>query len=95
MLIRGENPLTISAISKESNSFNPLFLGTLEKSLQILADVSAKNSFISHLEKNLKISRDEISRSPNILSEELRNIFGVGAAKIEELFLVLLYSRLG
>jgi DNA-binding Lrp family transcriptional regulator len=56
--------MTIPATSGEAISFNSIFLGTLEKSLQILVDDSAKNSFLLHLEK-------------------------------EELFLLLLYTRLG
>jgi DNA-binding Lrp family transcriptional regulator len=87
--------LTISKAGDEAASFNSLFLGTLEKSLQLIMDDSAKNSFISHLEKNCGVPRDEISRGPELLSDELRNVFGLGAAKIEELFLVLLHTRLG
>jgi Lrp/AsnC family leucine-responsive transcriptional regulator len=87
--------MTTPATSDEAISFNSVFLGTLEKSLQLLVDDSAKDSFISHLEKNCGVSRDEISRSPELLSNELRNVFGLGTAKIEELFLLLLYTRLG
>ena len=87
--------MTISETSDEEFSFNSLFLGTLEKSLQLLMDDSAKNSFISHLENNCGVRRGEISRSPELLSDELRNVFGLGAAKIEELFLLLLFTRLG
>jgi DNA-binding Lrp family transcriptional regulator len=87
--------LTNSITSDEATSFNSLFLGTIEKSLQLLMDDSAKNSFISHLENNCGVQRDEISRSPELLSDELRNVFGLGATKIEELFLLLLHTRLG
>lgn len=87
--------MTISGKSDEAISFNSLFLGTLEKSLQLLMDDSAKNSFISHLENNCGVRSDEISRIPELLSDELRNVFGLGAAKIEELFLLLLHTRLG
>ena len=87
--------MTISETSDEATNFNSLFLTTLEKSLQLLMDNSAKNSFISHLEKNCGVRSAEVSRSPELLSDELRNVFGLGAAKIEELFLLLLYTRLG
>jgi DNA-binding Lrp family transcriptional regulator len=87
--------MTTPTANDEAISFNSIFLGTLEKSLQLLVDDSAKNSFISHLEKNCGVSRAEVSRSPELLSDELRNVFGLGTAKIEELFLVLLYTRLG
>jgi Lrp/AsnC family leucine-responsive transcriptional regulator len=87
--------LTISKKSEETISFNSLFLATLEKSLQILVDDSAKTSFIAHLENNCGVQRDEISRNSEIVSNELRNIFGLATAKIEELFLLLLYTRLG
>jgi DNA-binding Lrp family transcriptional regulator len=87
--------MTIPATSGEAISFNSIFLGTLEKSLQILVDDSAKNSFLLHLEKNCGVSRDDVSRNPELLSDELRNVFGLGTAKIEELFLLLLYTRLG
>ena len=87
--------MTISKTSNEAISFNSLFLGMLEKSLQLLMDDSAKNSFISHLENNCGVRGDEVSRSPELLSDELRNVFGLGAAKIEELLLLLLFTRLG
>lgn len=87
--------MTFSKKSEVAISFNSLFLGTLEKSLQILVDDSAKISFISHLENNCGVQRDEIGRNPELVSGELRNIFGLGAAKIEELFMLLLYTRLG
>jgi DNA-binding Lrp family transcriptional regulator len=87
--------LTNSNTSDEAISFNSLFLSTIEKSLQLLMDDSAKNSFISYLENNCGVRRDEISRRPELLSDELRNVFGLGASKIEELFLLLLYTRLG
>ncbi len=58
-------------------------------------DDSAKNSFISHLEKNFGVLGDEISSSPELLSDELRSVFGLGSAKIEDLFLMLFYTRLG
>ena len=87
--------MTISETSDEATNFNSLFLTTLEKSLQLLMDNSAKNSFISHLDKNCGVRSAEVSRSPELLSDELRNVFGLGAAKIEELFLLLLYTRLG
>jgi DNA-binding Lrp family transcriptional regulator len=81
--------------SDEAISFNSIFLGTLEKSLHILVDDSAKNSFLLHLENNCGVSRNDVSRRPELLSDELRNVFGLGVAKIEELFLLLLYTRLG
>ena len=79
----------------EAFSYNTLFLGTLEKSLQILVDDSATSSFLTHLENNRGIRRDELSHNPELVSDELRIVFGLGAAKIEELFLLLLYPRLG
>ena len=87
--------MTISRTSDEAISFSSLFRGILEKSLQILVDDSAKDSFISHLEKNCGVRKDEISRSPDLLSDELRKVFGLGATKIEELLLLLLYTLLG
>jgi len=74
--------LTISETSDEEFSFNSLFLGTLEKSFQLLMDDSAKNSFFSHLENNCGVRRDEISRSPELLSDELRNVFGLEVIKV-------------
>ena len=58
-------------------------------------DDAAKNSFISHLENNCGLRGEEVSRSPERLSDELRNVFGLGTAKIEELLLLLLFTRLG
>jgi DNA-binding Lrp family transcriptional regulator len=87
--------LTNAWTKDEAISYNTLFLGTLEKSLQILVDDSATSSFITHLENNGGVRRDELSRSPELVSDELRNVFGLGAAKIEELFLLRLYTRLG
>jgi DNA-binding Lrp family transcriptional regulator len=87
--------LTNARTNDEAISYNTLFLSTLEKSLQILVDDSATSSFLTYLEKNSGVRRDELNRSPELVSDELRIVFGLGATKIEELFLLLLYTRLG
>lgn len=83
------------AMQKGRRDFNDLFLESLEESLKILIDESAKDRLFSHLEESCLLKEDEISQKPEVLSAELEKIFGVGASKIEGLIIALLYSKLG
>lgn len=72
--------------------FEDAFIESMEESLLILLDESAKEAFFSYLEREFTF--DGIIQNPGILSEELKKVFGIDASKIEKLIIALLYSKL-
>jgi len=78
-----------------NKSFNSLFTDSLREGLSIMLDENAAKSFLTHLEENASIRRDEIAENPDTVSTELERVFGVGAERIESMVAALLYSKLG
>ncbi len=76
-------------------TFNSLFWDSLGEGLSIMLDENAAKSFLTHLEGNSAIRRDEITENPDAVSSELRRVFGVGAERIENVVVALFYSKLG
>ncbi len=76
-------------------TINIVFLDSLREALSIMLNENAAKSFMTQLEGNTSIHRDEITENAEIISAELEKVFGVGAAKIEELTVALLFSKVG
>lgn len=83
------------AVTRSVRTFEVLFLESLREALNIMLDEKAAESFLAHLEEKNLIQRDGISKNQRALSEELEKVFGVGAAKIEDLTAALLFSKVG
>lgn len=83
------------AAPKKRRNFDRLLIESIDESLKIMLDESAKRSFITYLEKNRSLKGGEIGRDPEAFSFELERFFGLSASKIEKLIVALLYSKLG
>lgn len=76
-------------------TFSALFLDSLRETLGIMIDEEAAKSFLAHLEEDSTIGRSEIAENQEAISRELEKVFGVGAARIEEMVGALLFSKVG
>jgi len=76
-------------------TFNALFLEALREGLSVMLDETAARNFLAHLEESVSIRPDEVVEKSEVISRELEKVFGVGAARIENVVAALLFSKVG
>jgi hypothetical protein len=79
---------------QKSSDFDPLLLASIDEALLSLGE-SVKKSIYFHLEKNFKVTRNDIPAHLAQFQTGLEKIFGLGARFLEILIMKNLYAKIG
>lgn len=74
--------------------FKKVFIEAVDNGLLALGE-SPRNAIYFHLERNLKLKKEEIPEKVEKFLEGLENIFGPGSRIVEKVIVKDLYTRLG
>ena len=78
----------------KTKDFDKLLLDSIDDALLSLGD-SVRQSIYFHVERNFKVTRDEIPQTLEHFQLALEKIFGVGSRYIEILIMKGLYTKIG